>query len=128
MAGRFEGLSDAGWSMFEEVFPEKKRKGPGMPASHPSKVLNSMLYILISGSRWCDLPKGVQWASRSSAHRWLKRWQADGTLDKLKALILGRAQNKGLINWSSGAVDGSFFPPAGAAVLELRMDIKERVF
>ena len=108
MAGRFEGLSDAGWSIFEEVFPAKKRKGPGMPASHPRKVMNSLLYILIVGCRWCDLPKGLQWASKSSAHRWLKTWHSDGTFDKLKARILGCAQNEGLINWSSGAVDGSF--------------------
>ena len=108
MAGRFEGLSDTEWSMFEGIFPTKKEKGPGMPASHPRKVMNSLLYILITGCRWCDLPKGMHWASKSSTHRWLKTWQADGTFEKLKALLLGYAQNKGLISWSSGAVDGSF--------------------
>jgi len=108
MADRFEGLSDTEWSLFEEIFLKKKEKGPGMPTSHPRKVLNSLLYILIVGCRWCDLPKGGEWASKSAAHRWLKTWQADGTFEKLKALILGYAQNEGLISWSSGAVDGSF--------------------
>ena len=30
-------------------------------------VLNSLLYILITGCRWCDLPSGKIWASKSSA-------------------------------------------------------------
>ena len=49
MAGRFEGLSDGAWSMFEKIFPEKERRGPGRPAVHPRNVMNSLLYILIVG-------------------------------------------------------------------------------
>ena len=108
MSGRFEGMSDAEWKLFEDIFPEKERKGRGMPAAHPRKVLNSLLFILVTGCRWCDLPQGPCWASKSSAHRWLKTWHSDGTIDKLKARILGAAQNGGLIQWNSGAVDGSF--------------------
>jgi hypothetical protein len=37
------------------------------------------LWVLITGSRWCDVPRGEQWGSRPSAHRWLGRWQDDGT-------------------------------------------------
>lgn len=53
MAGRFEELSDA----------------------------DSLLCILITGCRWCDLPRGPQWASKSSGHRRLKSWHDDGTLE-----------------------------------------------
>ena len=95
MSGRFEGMSDAEWKLFEDIFPEKERKGRGMPAAHPRKVLNSLLFILTTGCRWCDLPQGPCWASKSSAHRWLKTWHSDGTIDKLKARILGAAQNGG---------------------------------
>ena len=41
---------------------------------------------------------------------WLKCWQTDGTLENLQARILGIAKERGLINWSYGAVDGSFSP------------------
>ena len=80
-------------------------------------VLNSLLYILITGCRWCDLPSGKIWASKSSAHRWLKRWQEDGTFEHLQSRILAIsfagarsaiADNQGLINWNYGAIDGSF--------------------
>ena len=111
MAGSFEGLSNLEWSLFEDIFPkpEEKRKR-GMPDSSFRYVLNTLLYILITGCGWCDLPKGEIWASKSSAYPSLKRWQLDGRLKELQAQILGIGQEKGLINWSYyGAVDGSFY-------------------
>ena len=111
MAGRFEGLSNLEWSLFEDIFPKPpEKREPGMPHSSFRYVLNTLLYILITGCRWCDVPKGEIWASKSSAHRWLKRWQLDRRLEALQARILGIGQEKGLINWSYGAVDGSFSP------------------
>jgi hypothetical protein len=70
-----------------------------MPAVSPRWVLNSLLYILLTGCRWCDLPKGPQGASKSSAHRWLRTWQQNGTLEKIKQRVLGLAHNEGLIRW-----------------------------
>ena len=111
MAGRFEGISDLEWRLFEDIFPPKpEKRARGMPHSPFRYVLNTLLYILITGCRWCDVPKGEIWASKSSAHRWLKRWESDGTLESLQARILGIAEEKGLIDWSYGAVDGSFSP------------------
>ena len=68
MAGRFEGLSDLEWKLFKDVFSERpKKRGRGMPHVPFRYVLNSLLYILITGCRWCDLPRGEIWASKSSA-------------------------------------------------------------
>ena len=72
--------------------------------------------MLITGCRWCDVPQGEQWASKSSAHRWLKRWYEDGTLLKLKGRILAVAEERGMIDCSLGAVDGSFSPWSRIAV------------
>uniref|UniRef100_A0A0C1N1X5 Insertion element IS402-like domain-containing protein n=2 Tax=Tolypothrix TaxID=111782 RepID=A0A0C1N1X5_9CYAN len=124
MAGRFEGLSDLEWKLFDDVFPkESSKRGKGMPHAPYRHVLNSLLYILITGCRWCDLPRGDIWASKSSSHRWLKRWRSDGTFEHLKARILAIrlqplslrliADEKGLINWEFGAIDGSFSPWEG---------------
>ena len=107
-------------------------------------VLNSLLYILITRCQWCDLPQGKIWASKSAAHRWLKRWQEDGTFEYLQSRILAIAEDRGLINWNYGAIDGSscsvlyaeetsaravrFFPLAKEAVMKLPMAIKEKGF
>ena len=187
MAGRFEGLSDLEWKLLEavalcceatrprcfaiwgyfswntkEAMPTAMlRKSRGMPPVPFRYVLNSLLYILITGCRWCDLPQGKIWASksaksrcagsprwgywvRSSAHRWLKRWQEDGTFEHLQARILALADSQGLINWNYGAVDGSFllrpirwgdlsaggalFPLERAEVKKLDMEEKEKAF
>ena len=72
MAGRFEGLNDIEWKLFEEIMPpEPEKRNRGMPHVPFRYVVNTLLYILITGCRWCDVPVGKQWASKSSAHRWL---------------------------------------------------------
>jgi len=114
MAGRFEGVSDLEWRLFEDVFPPappKRRRG--MPHAPFRKILNTLLYILMTGSRWCDVPHGLQWGSKSATHRWLQRWQADGTLATMQARILGIAEERGMICWEYGAVDGAFSPWEG---------------
>ena len=89
-----------------------------MPHTPFRYVLNSLLSILIPGCPWCDLPKGQIWASKSSAHRWLKKWKEDGTFEYLQARILASAESIGLINWSLGAIDGSFSPTEREEVKE----------
>ena len=114
MAGRFEGLSDLEWRVFEDVFPPAPQKrGRGMPHAPLRQILNTLLYVLITGCRWCDVPRGPQWASKSATPRWLQRWQADGTLAAMQARILGVAEEKGMICWEYGAVDGAFSPWKG---------------
>jgi transposase len=111
MAGRFEGLSDLEWHLFADLFPPAPMKrGRGMPHTPFRKVVNTLLYVLITGCRWCDLPRGTPWASKSAAHRWLQRWQADGTRAAMPARILGLAEEHGMIQWQYGAVDGSCSP------------------
>lgn len=68
MPGRFEGLSNLEWDRFEDIFPKPTEKlHRGMPHSPFRYVLNTLLYILITGCRWCDVPKGEIWASKSAA-------------------------------------------------------------
>jgi transposase len=104
MAGRYDGLSDLEWQLFADMFPPARpRLGRGMPHTPLRKVVNSLLYVLITGCRWCDLPCGLPWASKSAA----QRWQADGTLAAMQARILGLAEEHGMIQWQYGAVTGA---------------------
>ena len=114
MAGRFEGVSDLEWRLFEDIFPPAPpKRGRGMPHVPFRKILNTLLYVLITGCRWCDVPCGPQWASKSATHRWLQRWQADGTLAALQARMLGIAEERGMIHGEYGAMDGAFSPWQG---------------
>ena len=60
MAGRFEGISDLEWRLFEDIFPpEPEKRARGMPHSPFRYVLNTLLYVLITGCRWCDVPQST---------------------------------------------------------------------
>jgi transposase len=111
MAGRFEGLSDLEWNLFADIFPpEPPARGRGMPHTPFRKVVNTLLYVLMTGCRWCDLPHGAQWASKRAAHLWRQRWPVDSILAAMQARILGIAEAHSMIQWPYGAVDGSLSP------------------
>ncbi len=113
MAGVFRGLHDDGWAMLSDLFPEPAKRGRGYPKTPTRFIVNSLLYILITGCRWVDIPKGENWCSKSAAHRWLKVWEEDGTLQRLTQRLLEIAEKNGLIDWQQGAIDGSFSPREG---------------
>lgn len=110
--GRFVGLSDAEWALIGKELPAKEARR-GRPNPDFRTVLNSILYVLITGCRWCDLPVGPQWAKRSTAHEWLGKWSESGVLDRMRKSMLNRADLAHLIAWQEGAVDGSFSPWEG---------------
>ena len=111
MAGRFDGLSDLAWHLFADIFPSPPaRRGRWMLHTPFRKVVHPLLCVLMTGCRWCDLPRGPPWVSKSAAQRWLQRWQVDGTLAAMQARLLGLAEAHGMIQWPYGAVDGSFSP------------------
>ena len=74
------------------------------------KIWNTLLSVLITGCRWCDVPRGPQWASKSATQRGLQRWQVDGTLAAMQVRMRGIAEEQGMIGWEDGAVDGAFSP------------------
>jgi len=108
--GRFEGLSNEQWVLIEPLLPkEPEKQTRGYPHAPWKKICNSIFWILITGSRWCDLPKGKQWGARTTSHRWLGVWQEDGTLEKMLKALLESANLAGLLNWERLASDGFFF-------------------
>lgn len=112
MSGRFLGLTDAQWDIIRPLLPSQTKR-VGRPNPDLRKVLNTILYVEITGCRWCDVPIGDQWAKRSTAHEWLGYLERTGVLERVKNGILCMADIAKLINWSEGAVDGSFSPWKG---------------
>ena len=85
--------------------PEPKR---GQPHAPFRKVINTILWVLISGARWADVPKEEGFGTRPTSHRWLGIWESDGTWANIKARLQGDAQNLRLIEWERASVDGAF--------------------
>ena len=109
MPGKFTGLTKTQWDLFRPILPpEPEIRGKGQPFAPFKPILNTIFYVLITGCRWCDIPKGPKWGKRSTSHRWLGNWFSDGTLEKMKARLLGAADLAGKIDWGNGSIDGSF--------------------
>lgn len=109
MSGKFEGLTHTQWMILMPLLPELPYKF-GRPRPDRRKLLNTILYVLISGCRWCDVPIGPQWAKRSTAHEYLGKWQQEGVMHRLKRGMLEVTELGHCIEWKTGSVDGSFSP------------------
>jgi len=79
----FRELSDGEWHAIKPFSPPKARVG--RPRADDRLVLNGILYVLITGCRWMDMP--VRYGSYKTAWKRLKRWQKGGVWERIfKAL------------------------------------------
>lgn len=83
----YQPLTDLQWQMLEPLFPKPIKRGRGKPHTPWRSVLNSILYVLCTKTKWEALPKGEEFASKSAAHRWYKAWTKDGFLDQILAKL-----------------------------------------
>jgi transposase len=59
MAGTCEGFTELEWTLLADIFPpEWPKRGRGLPHTPFRHLVNTWLYVLITGCRWCDLPRG----------------------------------------------------------------------
>ena len=105
---RFNGLIDNQQRLIEGFFPEPAKREKGKPHTPWRTVVNTILWILTTGSRWCDVPVGAQWASRSASHRWLGYWKETGRLRQLLEGLQEMAHIAKMIDWDRLSVDGFF--------------------
>lgn len=105
----FQGLNRAQWALIKHLFPKPPSNKFGRKDLSPKKVMNTILWVVITGARWVDVPVGSRWAARSTAHEWLGRWQETGLLEKVLNLLLEKADAIKLIGFDRLKVDGFFF-------------------
>jgi transposase len=107
--GKFTGLTDTQWELLERLIPVRQFvRGRGHPPANPRYVFNSICWILMTGARWCDLPKGPQWGSKTASHRWLGVWLETGVLEKLLTALQEIAAVAKMMDFERLAVDGFF--------------------
>ena len=73
-------MSDGQWQRIKWLLP--KRKGAGRPAQlEQREVMNAILYVLVSGCQWRNLPR--EYPKWESVYYHYRRWCLDGTWQRI---------------------------------------------
>ena len=102
-------LSDEQWNLIEDLFPIRKMThAGGRPPIPPRPCLEGILWVLISGARWKDLP--THFPSPATCWRRLKEWTEAGIFQKAWSRLLHRLDGVKSIRWEEAMADGTFSP------------------
>jgi transposase len=99
-------LTDAQWTFIQPLLPPRARTG--RPRADDRRTLEGILYVLITGCRWQDLPR--DYGAPTTVWRRLRRWGEDGVWERLWRAALAALDQRGQLDWTLAFLDGSFVP------------------
>lgn len=103
-----EILPSALWERIAPLLPPPAPKPDGGRPRVPDRdALRGILFVLLTGIRWSDLPKELGCGSGMTCWRRLSEWQALGVWDGLHRVLLEELNDAGKIDWERAAVDAS---------------------
>lgn len=73
-------VTDEEWALIAPLIPPAKRGGNKRTAIE-REIVNGLMYILTTGCQWASLPKDLP--PRSTVNDYFRRWDHDGTLDRI---------------------------------------------
>lgn len=94
---RFQLLSDAQWSLIEDLLPRPTGR-KGRPFAEARVMVEAIIYRYRTGIAWRDLP-GV-FGPWQTVWTWHRRMAMDGTWDQVLAALTARADAAGMVDWS----------------------------
>ncbi|MGI4792861.1 MAG: IS5 family transposase [Janthinobacterium lividum] len=77
-------VTDEEWALIGPLIPRAKRGGNKRTVNE-REVVNGLMYILSTGCQWAALPKDL--APRSTVNDYFRRWDYDGTLDRIHHVL-----------------------------------------
>jgi transposase len=97
---------DRQWAFIRPFLPPPARTG--RPRADDRQTINGILYVLVTGCRWQDLPR--EYGAPTTVWRRLKRWGADGIWERIWRAALAALDRQGQLDWTLACLDGSFVP------------------
>jgi transposase len=99
-------LTDEQWTFIQPLLPPPARTG--RPRADDRRTIAGILYVLITGCRWQDLPR--EYGAPTTVWRRLKRWDEAGIWERIWRAALAVLDVQGKLDWSIAFLDGSFVP------------------
>jgi len=103
---QFQELTDKQWDMIQQHVPKPAKTG--RPRSNDRATINGIIYVLISGCRWAEMPK--RYGFKSTANRRLQNWQQKGVWKKILKCIIASAHKQNKLNLQKISLDSSSIP------------------
>ena len=102
-------LTDKQWLLIEDLFPDKtvSVKG-GRPPRLNRDCFEGILFVLITGARWKDLPD--QYPSKSVCHQRFQQWVEEGLFQLAWQRLLKLEKSLKQIDLTILIGDGTFVP------------------
>jgi transposase len=102
-------LTNEQWQQIADIFPHES-PGPqgGRPRVEPRACIEGILWVLVSGARWKDLPR--RFPSYATCWRRFKAWTEAGLWQKAWSRLVHKLDRLGQIDWEQSLADGTFSP------------------
>jgi len=100
---RFEELTDNQWKLLVPSIPPHAHTG--RPRADDRNTVDGILYVLMSGCRWMDMPS--KYGSYKTVWERHKKWSTKGVWKNIMNSLVSRGYNSGLINIDDLSVDSS---------------------
>ena len=102
-------LSDDQWFLIEDLFPDPPRtRAGGRPACPNRDCFEGILFVLLSGCRWKDLPGGFP--SKSVCHQRFTLWSEQGLFEIAWQRLLDLKKRLKQFDVTTLMGDGTFVP------------------
>ena len=100
---RFEELTDDQWNLSVPSIPLPAYTG--RHRADDRNCINGMLYVLMSGCRWMDMP--TKYGSYKTVWEQHKKWSVKGVWKNIMNSLVSRGYSSGLIKIDDLSVDSS---------------------
>src|SRR5947209_4690017 len=99
-----EGLTDAAWQQLAPLLPQPRSRR-GRPRRADRLLIDGMLWIARTGAPWRDLP--ARFGPWQTVYHRFTAWRRAGVWEQVLQTLQGLADQRGKLDWSIAAVDGS---------------------
>jgi transposase len=99
----FQELTDEQWAFIAPLRPPRAKTG--RPRVDDRKVLNGILYVRITGCRWCDRPR--PYGAYQTAWRRFRELQEKGVWHQILQALLDWGYTLGKVKVEAVAVDST---------------------
>lgn len=98
------------WSLFKPLVEahQSYKSKIGRPRKPDEDIFYGVMWLTRCGARWQDLP--IEYGNHKTAHRRYQEWIRAGLIDALYGIVLGLAQEKGIVDINEGFIDATFAP------------------